>query len=169
MLAEFCVVRRALCTGLITVPAVALLDGVGASRLNARIAQAGGTLVLPKGETPGLAMALGGLGIKLSDLTMLYAGLARGGNAVPLTERMTETPPAAPRRLLDPVGRQPQRLAALRGRGASPGRRGLLRPADSTVEVDAPGRRQAQHLVVWPRRVAADQLVRGDAHGDGAS
>ena len=46
--------------------------------IQARISQAGGTLVLPKGEAPGLAMALGGLGIKLSDLTMLYVGLARG-------------------------------------------------------------------------------------------
>ena len=76
----------------LNVPAVALLDGVGASRLNARITQAGGTLVLPKGEAPGLAMALGGLGIKLSDLTMLYAGLARGGNAVPLIERVATAP-----------------------------------------------------------------------------
>ena len=48
-------------------------------------------------------MALGGLGIKLSDLTMLYAGLARGGNAVPLTERIDRRRAAAPRRLLDPV------------------------------------------------------------------
>ena len=48
-------------------------------------------------------MALGGLGIKLSDLTMLYAGLARGGNAVPLVERMADASAAAPRRLLDPV------------------------------------------------------------------
>jgi penicillin-binding protein 1C len=94
--------RRALQMSL-NVPAVALLDSVGASRMNARITQAGGTLVLPKGEAPGLAMALGGLGIKLSDLTMLYVGLARGGNAVPLTERTTGAPPAAPRRLLDPV------------------------------------------------------------------
>ena len=94
--------RRALQMSL-NVPAVALLDGVGASRLNARISQAGGTLVLPKGEAPGLAMALGGLGIKLSDLTMLYVGLARGGNAVPLVERVTDAEPAAPRRLLDPV------------------------------------------------------------------
>ncbi len=94
--------RRALQLSL-NVPAVALLDSVGASRLNARISQAGGTLVLPKGETPGLAMALGGLGIKLSDLTMLYAGLARGGNAVPLVERITDATPAVPRRLLDPV------------------------------------------------------------------
>jgi penicillin-binding protein 1C len=94
--------RRALQLSL-NVPAVALLDGVGASRLNARIAQAGGTLVLPKGEAPGLAMALGGLGIKLSDLTMLYVGLARGGSAVPLTERITGAESTAPRRLLDPV------------------------------------------------------------------
>ena len=94
--------RRALQLSL-NVPAVALLDGVGANRLNARISQAGGTLVLPKGEAPGLAMALGGLGIKLSDLTMLYVGLARGGNAVPLTERVSNATPQAPRRLLDPV------------------------------------------------------------------
>jgi penicillin-binding protein 1C len=94
--------RRALQMSL-NVPAVALLDSVGASRLNARISQAGGTLVLPKGEAPGLAMALGGLGIKLSDLTMLYVGLARGGHAVPLIERVTGAEPAAPRRLLDPV------------------------------------------------------------------
>jgi penicillin-binding protein 1C len=94
--------RRALQMSL-NVPAVALLDSVGASRLNARISQAGGTLVLPKGEAPGLAMALGGLGIKLSDLTMLYVGLARGGNTVPLTERIAGAEPAASRRLLDPV------------------------------------------------------------------
>ena len=95
--------RRALQLSL-NVPAVALLDGVGANRLSARMSQAGAALVLPKGEAPGLAMALGGLGIKLTDLTMLYAGLARGGDALPLLERLgTGGEPAAPRRLLDPV------------------------------------------------------------------
>ncbi len=94
--------RRALQQSL-NVPAVALLDGVGASRLSARLAQAGATLVLPKGEAPGLAMALGGVGITLSDLTMLYAGLARGGGAVPLIERAADAGLPAPRRLLDPV------------------------------------------------------------------
>ena len=93
--------RRALQLSL-NVPAVALLDRVGASRLNARLTQAGATLVLPKGEAPGLAMALGGLGIKLSDLTMLYAGLARGGAALPLHERM-DAAALPPRRLLEPV------------------------------------------------------------------
>ncbi len=96
-------VRRALQLSL-NVPAVALLDKVGASRLAARLAQAGAPLVLPRNETPGLAMALGGVGVRLADLTMLYAGLARGGFALPLRERAdvgAEEP--APLRLLDPV------------------------------------------------------------------
>jgi penicillin-binding protein 1C len=94
--------RRALQMSL-NVPAVALLDRVGASRLNARLAQAGASLVLPKGEAPGLAMALGGLGITLTDLTALYGGLARGGSVLPPGERMTQAAASAPRRLLDPV------------------------------------------------------------------
>jgi penicillin-binding protein 1C len=96
-------VRRALQLSL-NVPAVAVLDKVGSSRFTARLAQAGGTLVLPKGEVPGLAMGLGGVGVSLTDLVTLYAGLARLGTSVPLTERVADAaePPAA-RRLLDPV------------------------------------------------------------------
>ena len=95
-------VRTALQQSL-NVPAVALLDKVGAARLSARLMQAGAPLVLPKNEAPGLAMALGGVGIKLSDLTMLYAGLARGGLTVPLTERADDVAPRVPRRLMEPV------------------------------------------------------------------
>ena len=94
-------VRRALQLSL-NVPAVALLDKVGASRLTTRLAQAGAPLVLPKGEVPGLAMALGGVGVKLTDLTMLYAGIARGGMAVPLVER-AGVRTSSPLRLIDPV------------------------------------------------------------------
>lgn len=96
-------VRRALQMSL-NVPAVALLEQVGASRMTARIAQAGASLTLPKGEVPGLAMGLGGVGVKLTDLTMLYAGLARQGTTLPLIERMGDLALARPpRRLLDPV------------------------------------------------------------------
>jgi penicillin-binding protein 1C len=96
-------VRKALQLSLNT-PVIALLDKVGASRLSARLTQAGASLVLPKGEVPGLAMGLGGVGIRLSDLTMLYAGLARLGTALPLVERAEEAALARPpRRLLDPV------------------------------------------------------------------
>ena len=96
-------VRRALQLSL-NVPAVAVLDRVGPSRFAARVAQAGGTLALPKGETPGLAMALGGLGITLDDLVKLYVGLARGGTTIAFTERRDETAaPPQPRRLMDPI------------------------------------------------------------------
>jgi penicillin-binding protein 1C len=79
-------VRRALQLSL-NLPALAVLDQVGASRLTARLNQAGATLVLPEGEAPGLAIGLGGVGIKLSDLTMLYSAIARLGTALPLDER----------------------------------------------------------------------------------
>jgi penicillin-binding protein 1C len=95
--------RRALQLSL-NVPAVLLLDAVHASRFTARIAEAGAPLVLPKGEVPGLAVALGGVGVKLADLTMLYAGLARLGTVLPLTERQDEVLSAsAPRRLIEPA------------------------------------------------------------------
>jgi len=94
-------VRRALQMSL-NVPAIAVLGKVGVSRLSARLTQTGAALVLPKGEAPGLAMGLGGVGIKLSDLVMLYTGLARQGSALPLTERESAMTPNA-RRLLDPV------------------------------------------------------------------
>lgn len=94
-------VRRALQMSL-NVPAIAVLGRVGVSRMSARLTQTGAALVLPKGEAPGLAMGLGGVGIKLSDLVMLYTGLARLGSAVPLIEREGEVA-QNPRRLLDPV------------------------------------------------------------------
>src|SRR5262249_35827564 len=53
-------VKRALQLSL-NVPAIALLDRVGSSRLSSRLRQAGANLVLPKDEAPGLAMGLGGV------------------------------------------------------------------------------------------------------------
>jgi penicillin-binding protein 1C len=94
-------VRRALQLSLNT-PAVAVLDEVGPSRLIARLAQAGAPLVLPKSEAPGLALGLGGVGIRLIDLTMLYAGLARQGTVAPLIEQISQQP-QAPKRLIEPV------------------------------------------------------------------
>jgi penicillin-binding protein 1C len=96
-------VRRALQLSL-NVPAVAVLDRVGASRFTARLQQAGGSLRLPQGEVPGLAMGLGGVGISLADLIKLYAGIARLGMTVPLVDRLEDSNAVpAPRRLLDPV------------------------------------------------------------------
>src|SRR5262249_13442857 len=88
----------------LNVPAVAGLAKIGASRFAARLEQAGGWFVLPAGEVPGLAIGLGGVGVTLNDLVALYAGLARLGTTLPLTERAArgEEAPTA-RRLLDPV------------------------------------------------------------------
>lgn len=96
-------IRKALQLSL-NVPAVALLDAVRATRLTTRLAQAGAPLVLPKGEQPGLAMGLGGVGVRLADLTRLYVGLARYGTTVPLIEQRDDVDaPVVPQRLLDPV------------------------------------------------------------------
>ena len=79
-------VRRALQFSL-NVPALAVLEqvGPGSSR---RASRRPAPPLMPEGEAPSLAMGLGGVGIKLSDLVMLYAGIARLGTALPLSERM---------------------------------------------------------------------------------
>ncbi|MFZ0809401.1 MAG: penicillin-binding protein 1C, partial [Bradyrhizobium sp.] len=100
-------VRKALQMSL-NVPAVELLDRVGASRLSSRLKQAGANLELPKDEAPGLAMGLGGVGITLQDLVQLYSGLARLGNTRPLREIQDQfqgqrDEAREPERLLDQV------------------------------------------------------------------
>jgi len=82
-------VRQALQLSL-NVPAVRLLDAVGPARLVARFRQAGVTPTLPPGETPGLAIGLGGAGVTLRDLVQLYIGLSNGGRAKRLRDG-TET------------------------------------------------------------------------------
>jgi penicillin-binding protein 1C len=93
-------VRKALQLSL-NVPAIALLDRVGSSRLSSRLKQAGTSLVLPKDEAPGLAMGLGGVGVTLQDLAQLYAGLARLGSTRPLREIMNAGDDREPMRLMD--------------------------------------------------------------------
>ena len=84
-------IREALQKSL-NVPAVRILDAIGPSRLQVRFRRAGVKLVLPVGEAPGLAIALGGAGITLKDLVQLYAGLANRGKAVKLGDGVHEDP-----------------------------------------------------------------------------
>jgi penicillin-binding protein 1C len=95
-------VRKALQLSL-NVPAIELLDRVGASRLSSRLKQAGANLVLPKDEVPGLAMGLGGVGVSLQDLVQLYSGIARLGSTKPLREIVWKDDVREPLRLMDPV------------------------------------------------------------------
>jgi penicillin-binding protein 1C len=95
-------VRKALQLSL-NVPAIELLDRVGASRLSSRLKQAGANLVLPKDEVPGLAMGLGGVGVTLQDLVQLYSGIARLGSTKPLREMVWKDDVREPLRLMDQV------------------------------------------------------------------
>jgi len=96
-------VKRALQLSL-NVPAIALLDRVGSSRLSSRLRQAGANLALPKDEAPGLAMGLGGVGVSLQDLAMLYTGLPRLGTTRSLREIVDgKTDDREPKRLMDQV------------------------------------------------------------------
>ncbi len=95
--------RKALQNSL-NVPAVELLSAVGPQRFLSRLRDTGATIALPQEDAPGLAIGLGGLGITLGDLTRLYAGLARGGDMLPLTTRLGAQPAAdAHRRFVEPV------------------------------------------------------------------
>jgi len=69
----------------LNIPAVAVLDVIGPAHLLDRIRRAGVEPVLPPGDTAGLAIALGGLGLSLHDLVTLYAALARGGIPVEIS------------------------------------------------------------------------------------
>ena len=76
-------IRQALQLSL-NVPAVRLLDAVGPTRMMVRFRRADVRPSLPPNEAPGLAIALGGVGISLKDLVQLYAGLANRGHVVRL-------------------------------------------------------------------------------------
>jgi penicillin-binding protein 1C len=77
-------VREALQHSL-NVPAVAVLDRVGAGSFDATLRQAGITLAFDRGQGPAtLPLALGGVGIDLKHLAMLYAAIPNGGVVRPL-------------------------------------------------------------------------------------
>lgn len=69
----------------LNIPAVAMMDAIGPAQFLARLRRAGLVPKLPAGSAPGLAIALGGIGLSLQDLVQLYAGIARGGEPVVLS------------------------------------------------------------------------------------
>jgi len=95
--------RKALQMSL-NLPAIELLADVGPATFLARLHGAGAEVEMPKDAPVGLAIGLGGLGISLTDLARLYAGLARGGEAPALVERLDGAPPTiGAKRVTDPV------------------------------------------------------------------
>ena len=82
-------IREALSQSL-NIPAVRVLARVGPGKLVGRFRRAGVTARFPDKSEPTLAMALGGTGLTLRDMTQLYASLARGGDSIALTHRFDE-------------------------------------------------------------------------------
>ncbi len=70
----------------LNVPAVSALDAVGAQRFASALAFAGADLSMPltADEDAGLAIALGGAGMTVRDVALLYAALGDDGRALPL-------------------------------------------------------------------------------------
>ncbi len=87
----------------LNVPAVMVLDRVGPLAFTITLQNAGARLAFPSGgAAPTLPVALGGLGISLADITMLYSGIANGGEARAL-RYLADAPDAPDHRLFGQV------------------------------------------------------------------
>jgi penicillin-binding protein 1C len=88
----------------LNLPAVAVLDRLGPAWFTAALAAAGVRLRLPEPTAdPGLAVALGGVGVTLVDLVQLYAALTNRGEVAPLRYRQDDLP-AAGSPIFGPLG-----------------------------------------------------------------
>lgn len=83
----------------LNLPAVALLDQVGALRFASALKLAGAPPRLPRGADASLPLALGGAGTTLREMTALYATLADGGRSMPL--RLMPGPAAEPQQAVE--------------------------------------------------------------------
>ncbi len=108
--------RRALQLSL-NIPAVKLLEAVGPARLVARLKRAGAHPELPDLSPPGLAIGLGGVGLRLTDLVAVYGAIARGGQALRLVENLSAPPASTPEET--PIPKDPPRLQRVLDEGAA--------------------------------------------------
>jgi penicillin-binding protein 1C len=88
-------IREALAKSL-NIPAVKVLDTVGPTKLFARLKALGLEPQLPRDAEPSLALALGGIGLRPTDLAAIYVAIARGGAAVPIRHRRDANSASAP-------------------------------------------------------------------------
>jgi len=167
----------------LNVPAVSLLDKIGPAVFEAKLQAAGAKLARPKAafSDAGLALALGGEGITLRDLALLYAALADDGLAKPLAWTQDEAVrreaspgvrlmrPAAARAVLDilretptPKGRAPSALT--RGGPAIAFKTGTSYGFRDAVAVGVMG---GWAIAVWTGR--ADGGARGGLTGHDAA
>lgn len=84
----------------LNIPAVSALDAVGAQRFAAALSFAGADLSLPltADDDAGLAIALGGAGLTVRDLALLYSSLGDQGRVLPLHWLKSESDAALSRK-----------------------------------------------------------------------
>jgi len=88
----------------LNLPAVTLMDAIGAPPFAQKLADAGFPLHLPKeAGRPGLPIALGGVGVSLEEMVSLYAAFSEQGTARPL-RFIKDQVAAEPKPLLGPLG-----------------------------------------------------------------
>ncbi len=110
----------------LNVPAVRVLDRVGANRFASALSSAGADPSIPQSldGAAGLAVALGGLGMSVRDLAVLYAALGDEGRAKPLawTPQAAEANRNAPGAALVSAESAREIVDVLYGSPAPPGR-----------------------------------------------
>jgi penicillin-binding protein 1C len=167
----------------LNMPAVATLDRMGPQVFLSRIEASGVRLVRPRAGAidPGLSLALGGEGISLRDLALLYAALGDDGMAKPLAFTLDQARgrpgqagvrmmrPESARQILDilretpsPAGRAPSALTQFGPRMAF--KTGTSYGFRDAVAAGVVG---DQAIVVWTGR--ADGGARGGLTGRDAS
>jgi len=97
-------IREALGQSL-NVPAVKMLNEVGPVRFVERLKAFNVMTELPDGAKPSLAVALGGIGMRMVDLVSVYSALARGGKPANIQWRQSEN-----QRVDDALSNAAQRL-----------------------------------------------------------
>jgi penicillin-binding protein 1C len=80
----------------LNIPVVQLTEALGPAKLISAMEKAEMKPVFP-GDQPGLAIALGGVGVTLTDMVQLYAAIARGGVVRPLNYRIDGAGPESQR------------------------------------------------------------------------
>ena len=94
-------IRRALQLSL-NIPVIKLIDALGPAKFMSTLRRAGMKPVVPGGKA-GLAVALGGLGVTLNDMTQLYAALASEGKPRPLIWKVGSNVDISSRNLISPT------------------------------------------------------------------
>ena len=86
----------------LNMPAVSLTEALGPEHLLAGLRRSGAEPVIPGGR-PGLAVALGGVGLRLEDMMGLYAAIANGGTRVDLRWHFAPSPGFVPREVMGEI------------------------------------------------------------------